>query len=149
MDPFSALGVAANVAQFVQLAGSILGQGWALYNDGSTATNFDAALVTKDLSIIAKQLHSRSRLGQIQQSLSEEEQSSFQNLLGRCEDLSRELIVLLHGLSVDAPGRKWQSFYQAMRTLGKKERLEELQKRLDRIRDQMNAHMLFILGYVA
>lgn len=146
MDPVSALGLAANIAQFVQFAGSLLGQGWALYKDGETASHQDVTLVTRDLQTIAQKLavnHSLAHGG----AASWGDEQSLDKLCKRCEELSEELLSIVKSLSVSGPGQKWQSFRQAMRTAGKKSKLETLEKSLNDLRDQMNSHMLLILGY--
>ena len=129
MDPIAALGIAANVAQFVQFAGALMGQGWALYKDGNITTDLDLALVISDLHDISRQIATSTFPSGNERSLSKEE-NSLKKLCERSTELSTELLLVLNDLSVGSPGQKWQSLRQAIRPWESEENLTPLRGHL-------------------
>jgi hypothetical protein len=143
LDPLIAIGLVANVLQFVQFTGSLLQQTWALYK-GRPPPTFDLEIATRDLNRINTNFKSSSSI-KGQRDLSEDDRS-LQELCSRCEQLSVELLSLLQGLQVSSPGRKWESFSKAIQAQRKQSKLEDIKNSLDIVREQMNTHLLMRLG---
>lgn len=56
--------------------------------------------------------------------------------------MSNELLSVLQSLKVRGDHRIWESFHQALRSEWKKDDIEELQRRLDRISNQLSTRVL-------
>lgn len=63
-------------------------------------------------------------------------------------EVGNELTRTLEKLKVK-DGGKWKSIYQALRTLLKKDKLEELNQRLRNLREDMMLHFVAIIRYCA
>ena len=58
MDPFSALGLASNVVQFMEFGTKLISASLELYNskDGTSSPNSELGIITKDLTGICSGL---------------------------------------------------------------------------------------------
>ena len=58
MDPLTALGLAANIVQFVDFTSKLLSEAHERYKSGSTADHNDINLLTSDLETLAEDIRS-------------------------------------------------------------------------------------------
>ena len=72
---------------------------------------------------------------------------ALKELAKTCSQLAQELLTVLEGLKVKSSGslRTWHAIRQAVRTVCKKETIKSMQERLDRIRTQLNSHLLAVV----
>jgi hypothetical protein len=69
-------------------------------------------------------------------------------LAARCKELADELLDILEDLKVMVPHRRWESCQQAFRSMVKRERIRDMEKRLEQIRAQLNIQLAAMMEYV-
>jgi hypothetical protein len=138
MDPITAVGLAGTVIQLVDFSIKIVSKSSELYLSGSDGTveNQSIEEATKDLTKLNDQVKSSS-VGD----------SDLQKLCKACGDAADELLVALSKVKVNGNGRAWQSFRKALRSIWSKEKIQELEKRLARFRDELNLRLTAGLRY--
>ncbi|CAO2649639.1 Nn.00g070240.m01.CDS01 [Neocucurbitaria sp. VM-36] len=140
MEPLTALGAASNVIQLVDFSTRLLSRGHKLYNSADGRIEEHAVL-----------------------------DNAAQNLSELCSDLSNSIVTYKHGSTADKqlialqeesvavtqrlrealaaarlkPGhRKWQSIYQAVRSVYSDQEISKLATQLDNIRKQIDTVLL-------
>jgi hypothetical protein len=143
LDPFSALGLASNIVQFIDFGSKLLSTGRELRNsaDGVLEANIELEVITKDLVSIDEQLMRSSGL----LTLRTEGERALQTLAASCRKDAERLLSILDKFKVSSPSSKWKSLGKGIRILWKKDEVDELLARLDRARSQLNTHLLAIL----
>lgn len=141
MDPLSALGLASNIIQFVDFTSKLISAAHELYVSptGARLEYLELGLLAKNLQQLAQQA------GSLQSSDSENlsgEEKTLQGLSKQCRAVSDELLSVIETLRVKGDHKTWKSFYQALQSVMKKRDIEALQKRLDRIGQQMGIQVL-------
>ncbi|PVI03076.1 hypothetical protein DM02DRAFT_698828, partial [Periconia macrospinosa] len=157
VDPFSALSLAGNIVQFLDFGQKLLSKGKEIYKsaEGTTTTHIELELIYDDLWAVSDKLAARAppspanyssdNLTDYRLSIVDDQISQ---LATSCQTLAQELLSIVRELRVD-PGskhRKWESFRQAMKSLGKKSQIEALQQRLNAFRDEMTIRLVAVLG---
>ncbi len=130
MDPVAALGLAGNIVQFVDFSCKVLCDAKSLYGSstGASAENDVLEAIGSDLVNLSHALIAPSAPGTVPESL--------RSLASRCKDVATELLGTLDKIKVRGPHQKWKSFVQALRSVWEKERIEELVKRMERLRNE-------------
>jgi hypothetical protein len=78
LDPFTALSLAGNIIQFVDLGRSILVKSLEIYRSGSTEASRQLEIVTKDLKALTREIDKEASQCPISDgSLSTEDQVSY------------------------------------------------------------------------
>lgn len=70
------------------------------------------------------------------------EEEALQDLSKQCRVVSDKLLSILERLKVKGNHKRWKTFYQALQSVLKKRDIEALQRRLDRIGQQMGTQIL-------
>jgi hypothetical protein len=143
MDPLSGLGIAAAVVQFVQFGGSIVSKSREIYKQGSLLDHAECKIATDRLAELT---------GRVKESVDELEalgqlSPDSRALKVICETsigFSNELGAHLDGLRVNPASklRKWKSFRQAFKSVCSKDRIDDLARRLQATRDELNIHLV-------
>lgn len=141
MDPLSALGLASNIVQFVDYISKLISTTHKLrISPSGTKIEYleleNIALNIQHLSHLASQEESP------RSSILSKNDKTLRDLSSQCHEVSNELLSVLKSLEVKGKGERWESFYQALRSEWKKERIQELQLRLDRISSQLGTRVL-------
>ncbi|KAE8453239.1 hypothetical protein EG329_011306 [Mollisiaceae sp. DMI_Dod_QoI] len=142
MDPLTAVGLASNILQFVSFASDLFSGTQKLYgsNAGATAEHVELESLTRNLRKLAENAKLPETYESIHLSKDEE---TLKNLSEQCMEVSNELLSVLDGLKVKGDDhRVWASFSQALKSIWKKEEIDSLRNRLDRIGAQLSAHIL-------
>ena len=79
--------------------------------------------------------------------ISRDEQKPLK-LASSCKDLADEFLVTLERLKVQGHHRKWKSFVQALKSVGKEKAIQDYRKRLDEFRSQLTVRLVAILTWV-
>ena len=139
MDPVAALGLAGNIVQFVDFSYKVLQDTKSLYGSstGASAENDIIETICNDLINLNNALTAPSEPGAIP--------DSMRTLASNCKDVAAELLQLLDKVKVHGPNRKWRSFVQALRSVWKKEQIEELVRRMERLRNETQFHLQIML----
>jgi hypothetical protein len=141
MDPFSAVGFAANIVQFLDFSCKLFSGANAIYRSAS-----GAAPGVTEATTIARTLHDlSSRL--IAQTTTAGQHGSqgsrgpvntlLNELAAGCRAASAELLSALDGLHARTADSKWSSFKAALRTVMKSDQIDNLEHRLEQYRRQI------------
>jgi hypothetical protein len=138
MDPISALSVAGTVVQLVDFSIKIVSKSSELYRLGSDGPveNQSIDKATEDLTKLNNKLKDSSV-----------SDPDLQELCKSCGCAADELLVALSKIKVDGKGRAWQSFRKAFRSIWSKEKIQELENRMARFRDELNLRLTAGLRY--
>jgi len=149
MEPFSALALAGNIAQFVDFGCRILKTGYESYRDisGASEENVEIEKLTEGLLEFQKTLlapSSRPTSG-----TDDNNQIALQELATRCCDVADTLLQLLRGLKVEGKGlvRTWNSLRQACRSQWHADDIAKLEKSMDNINEQINSRLIYMVWY--
>ncbi len=122
MDPVAAIGLAGTIVQFVDFSWKLLSETRDLYDSstGVSADNDVLEKISKDLTNLNDALTAPSTAGAIPDRL--------RNLACQCKGAAEELFEVLDKIKIKGSRRKWKSFMQALRSVWKKEQIENLFK---------------------
>ncbi|KAF2183956.1 hypothetical protein K469DRAFT_634657 [Zopfia rhizophila CBS 207.26] len=149
MELLTAIGLAANIVQFVEFGARLLSEANEVYHSTTGLTNEHVEL--QDIAENLKQMV--NRLNTPYHDLSRKSLSSFHpagveinGIASSAKTVADDLIAVIQKLKVnDASKRGWRSFRQALSTLWNKDKIENLQKRLDALRNQLSAHTIIYI----
>lgn len=132
-----AIGLASSIITFIDVAYKIVQGAHEVYvsQDGTTKSNDHTSVVVSDLQRVTADLQAH------QLSSTDQELITLSN---KCNDLSGELLQLLHKFLPKTPG-KWQSFVAACRILRKQKEAASMEASLDRYRQQIAERLLWLL----
>ena len=139
MDPVAALGLAGNIVQFVDFSCKVLQDTKSLYKSttGASADNDVLEVICRDLIELDNALTAPSAPGTIP--------DSMRSLASMCKQVAAELLAVLDKIRVREPRQKWKSFVQALRSVWKKEQIEELLKHMERLRNETQYRLQLML----
>jgi hypothetical protein len=151
MDPVSGFALAVNVIALVDFVAKLIANSNEVYSsvDGGTAEISELRAVTDELiqlnNDVGKTIRAR------REELSELTESELrQERLGlRCQKVAAELIGVLDKLKVEGSHARWNSIRHAILTLWNKDKIENLEQRLDRCRQELVATTLSSLRYLS
>lgn len=139
MDPFSALGLASNVIQFVDFA-------WTLISETRRIVKSEDGLKGdyRVLEVVVADVE------QYTKAISPVPSSSPQlkMLAKECSSISAELLGALNAMKLSGSRTHWTSFLAALRQVWKQNKIEKLSNRLFKAQSQVASHMQFIMMYV-
>lgn len=144
LDPFTSLGVASGVVQFVDLALELLKNSKDIYQSskGVTKENENLEAVCADLRVLSQKLCCPSTSGDGALGHGGE---ALQKLARDCANTADELISVLQSLSTKGhPQKKLNTFYHALRCVWSKSKVKDLELRLDRYRNQLAIRLVAI-----
>lgn len=128
-----ALGLAANVLQFIEFTVELCGR----IRDYSTASGMPRKLAVEadrlsDLLIVLRSLSKSSRNDTLEQSV-----------ITRCQAQAEDLALLLDSLKGSPKGqdRLWSNAKKALRSLSRTQKIEELQHVLDILLSTLSIHL--------
>lgn len=149
LDPFTSLGVAAAIVQFVDFGSKLVVEGYGAYKsaEGAPQEVIDTQKLAKDLESLCEQLATLPPADAIRYSQNE---TQLQSVARKCQELAKDLFNLLDALKIDTKGliRRWDAVRQAVKRVWKRGKIEKLQKELGNVRAQVNTHLLATIQYV-
>ncbi len=139
MDPTAAIGLAANVVQFVDFSWKLFRDTKDLYESstGASADHDILELIITDLAAFNDKLTAPTAPGAIP--------DEMRNLASQCIYVIAELRDILNKIRVQGPRKKWKSFVQALRSIWKKDQIDNLVKRLEALRSEIQFHLQLII----
>ncbi|KAF9881153.1 hypothetical protein CkaCkLH20_01303 [Colletotrichum karsti] len=142
MDPLSALGLASNIISFIDFASNLVKDAANVYQSASglPAEVHDAVIITESLESYMARLSTAT----LKPGLSVHDKA-LASLVQDCQKTCVELQQLVRKIKSKAPGSRTESFRVAWRALRRKGKLEELEKRLDKIQSQILSQLVFML----
>ncbi|KAI1272944.1 hypothetical protein F5Y07DRAFT_279687 [Xylaria sp. FL0933] len=134
MDPLSTIGLLGDVVQFIDFAAKLLAKSRELYNssDGHFIETSELIKISEHTSQLSQNLVNRPN---------STPSNEFATLIEGCHDVSGELLRALGQLKVQGRKSGYKTFRQAFKTIWSKEKIRELEARLDRFRREINLHI--------
>ena len=143
MDPLSALSLASNIVQLVDVGTRVVSSTFELYSPDGIPVNEELESVISDLVKICSALEQpHDRINRTKISKSE-----FQLIpLSRsCKKIGEELLTVLYSLKVQSPHKKWQSFCQALKAVWKEKEIHHYKDRMTNLRSEISLRLIGIL----
>ncbi|KAH0843180.1 hypothetical protein FOPE_07819 [Fonsecaea pedrosoi] len=142
LDPLSAIGLAANIVQFIDFSRRLISDAKEIYHstNGVTAENVELQDVAESLSRLSSTLlnpldHSQAAISQTE--------AEIVKIAAASRVVGDELLAAIQSLTAgDGSHKKWRSFLQALKTLWKKDKIAKLRKRLEDARSNLSVHVL-------
>lgn len=138
MDPFSALGLAANIIQFIDFTASLVSSAHDIYSSatGNSSDNENLEFVSREMKSLCSQLEASQPTF-----LMSPDEKSLRELASQCHSLAEDILDLMLELRSSNPKSKRDSFRTAWRNVRKKKEKKELEDRLDRCRQQLDIQL--------
>lgn len=147
-DPLTALSVAAAVVQFVEFSTKLLSTGVGVYKSvsGVSEVNEEIGRHAENVQSLTNSVIAASVNAPLILSVQEKKIIA---LAKQCQDISRKLLDLLEDLKVKGKGarRVVAAARQSLRSMVHADRIENLQKALDRIRSDVNLGLSIVLRF--
>ncbi|KAK5991720.1 hypothetical protein PT974_07753 [Cladobotryum mycophilum] len=139
MDPFTALGLAGNICQFIDFSYKLVTGATDIYHSTSGAASAvtDAEQTTRALRDLASRLAIQSTSVYDGNSPTVQGKTDLNELALNCRDVADELLSALARLHASSPNRAWSSIKVGIATMMKKEKLDQLEARLEKYRRQI------------
>jgi hypothetical protein len=138
MDPFTAIGLAGNIISFIGYGFKIVSMARDIHSSvtGAASENKDLEFLSdkmRDLTVRLKLKKSTAQMTADELNLNE--------LALECNRLSADLLSLLEKLKARDPRSKRETLGAVWRNIRKKDEKNELEKRLDRCRQQLHLQL--------
>lgn len=145
MDPLTALGIASNIIQFIEFTARFISNATEIYHSssGTTGELQDVSLSTNDLQSLIIRLGTPA----LPKSAPADDET-LAALANNCRKTCAELQDLVQQVKSKVPSSKIESLRATCRALGKKAKLEAIEKKLEGYRSQILSHVLIMLKYV-
>jgi DNA replication protein DnaC len=138
MESLAAVGLAANILQFVHEARHLVSTSREVLGSGTKEEYIE-------LGLISKELRSRSARiilpGNARDVPEGDDGNSLEALAVRCNEIADELLDILDALKLHNDRNKWRSFLQALKTQWNDDKIGALRERLDRVAKAINARL--------
>ncbi|KAL9067262.1 MAG: hypothetical protein Q9157_006872 [Trypethelium eluteriae] len=146
LDPLSALGLAANVIQFIEFGSKLVSKSVEQYNSiaGSAANKQDVELVARHVNRLSEDI-----VGKITaKGTFSRNEDALKQLAQSCAQAASELIGILESLKLETgtkgPKRMMQSLRQAFRSMGQESRIEAFERKLDYFRSELTLNLVML-----
>ncbi|KAK4494230.1 hypothetical protein PRZ48_014528 [Zasmidium cellare] len=147
LDPYSALGAAASIVQFVDVASRLIASGYDAYTSASGAIeeNVQIETTTLELKAFSDNLLAQNRGRSSQDDdLRDQETKNMIKMTERCVALADRLLKVLHDLKVEGTGpmRSLSAVRQAVRAASKSKKIESMEDSLMKVQSLLQSHLL-------
>jgi len=142
LDPLSAISLAGAVVQFVNFSVRLASAGHELYEKGSLANNDAVEQITLDIAHLAEELGAHRPPASKHPS---QDEIALQQLASSCKELAEEMMAVLKTLKVQEPKNGLEVVRKSLRSMRKKGKIQNIEKRLDKIRDELSLRLTAIL----
>lgn len=142
LDPLTALGLASNIVSFIDYGCKLISDGYELYGKGTLGGTEELELVTKDLVRLANDLTTNPSFAS---KPSPTDNGGLQQLAESCKILADQLLRILATLRPSNPRNGLECFRKAIRKARKRGTIENLEKRLEKIQNQLNIRLIAML----
>ncbi|KAF2164987.1 hypothetical protein M409DRAFT_56331 [Zasmidium cellare ATCC 36951] len=147
MDPLSALGAAASIVQFVDVASRLAASGYDAYKSASGAIqeNIEIETTTLELKSFSDNLLKQNQTLELQLHQQQDgDTKAMINMTERCHAVADRLLKVLDDLKVEGTGRMRpvRAGRQAIRAASKSAQIESMESSLTKIQALLHAHLL-------
>jgi len=141
METLAVISLVGNIIQFVDFSGKLISKSVQLCqsSEGALVENIDTETATNHLILLNDKLKDTA---------TSTGDKALQDLCEACLTVARELLDALDKVKVKGKHEKWKSIRKALRSVWSKEYIEELERRLAKLRTELNLHLLVDLRCV-
>lgn len=135
MESIAALSLASNIIQVIDFSSRLVSRGRELYKsaDGSLAEHAVLSDAARNLFELQEELQLSDTSGSHKKLIKLQKES---------EDVVQELAKIMDKAKRKNGNRKWQSIYQALRSVKTDREISNIARRLDKIRKQVDTALL-------
>jgi len=135
METLAIIGLVGNVVQFVNFGGKLLAKSTELYrsSEGALAENINTETATNHLVLLNNKLKDAATATS---------DDALKRLCELCKSTADELLAALNKVKVNDKQNRWKSVRKALRCVWSKEKIRELEGRLERLREELNLHVI-------
>jgi hypothetical protein len=135
MEALAIVGLVGNIIQFVDFGSKLVSKSVELYqsSDGVLMENIDAEVATNHLVILNDKL---------KDSATAAGDGALKDLCVLCGATATELLTVLGKVKIQGKNSKWKSMRKALRSVWSKEEVEELERRLLNLKNELNLHVV-------
>lgn len=140
MEALAIIGLVGNIVQFVDFSGKLISKSTELYrsSEGALAENVDTETTTNHLVLLNSKLRGAATATG---------DRALENLCKSCNTVAEKLLAALDKVKVKGEQRKWKSVRKALQSVWSKEEIGELERRLSKLREELNSHIVVGLRY--
>lgn len=133
MEAVAAIGLAANILQFIDFGTRILSKGKEIYTstDGTLKENITIEAVVNHLKDSLARLQGYTALRSV----------AAQKLQDECGILINEILNALDKVKVKGPPSKWKSLRKALKSVRSKGQIEQWLRQLESLRNEYNTEL--------
>ena len=144
-----ALGLAANIVQFIDFGGKVLSGGLRLYKSGRLGEANDAKIITQSLQRLIEMLNQPLKPSGSANEVTKLSQTEIdlRDLAAHCIDIANELLRAITKLELQGKRGKWDSLRAALKHVLADEKIEKMRQRLDNFRQEIIVHILACFRY--
>ncbi len=151
LDPLSALSLASSIVQFVDFGIKLVSDGYELYDRGSLENNDEIEQATRDLTQLTENLATPSQNFAEQSGTAirppSKDERRLQDVAEACKELGDQLLLVLEELKPRERQNGLESFRKVLRGFRKKGKVQDIEKRLKKLQDQLALHLIAIMKY--
>jgi hypothetical protein len=139
MEPLTAIGLAANIIQFVDLGHKILANAKEIWDSSSGLTRDDQR--TTDMATEMSMLS--SKLETLRNEPGDADNEALFKVASECRKLSNEVLELLKKSSAKTPGSKREALQSSVRRKRYTPKLRELERKLQECLSHLHLHLAY------
>ncbi|KAF2730953.1 hypothetical protein EJ04DRAFT_579444 [Polyplosphaeria fusca] len=144
MDPLSALGIASNIIQIVDFSSRIISRGHEIYTSADGQVK-DHAILDDAAKNLAELYRDLQVYGKTDSHKATNADKQLVTLRKECESIVKSLRQALSKARLKSSSRKWQSIYQALRSVWNEKEISALATQLENVRRQIDTALLVSL----
>ncbi|KAI4859835.1 hypothetical protein F4820DRAFT_438659 [Hypoxylon rubiginosum] len=142
LEVLAAVSLAGNIVQFTESIKNIISTGKRLSQHGDTQRRIELEVIAQEIQKLASDVTVQC---QVDTTKLADDGGSIRVLSAMCKDVAGELLEVLERLKIKAEKgtskRFLETFYIALQTEWRKEKIDELLDRLDRIQNNIQIHV--------
>ncbi|KAE8447855.1 hypothetical protein EG329_010084 [Mollisiaceae sp. DMI_Dod_QoI] len=150
LDPLTALSLASSIVQFVDFGIKLVSDGYELYARGSLKSNDEVEQATRDLTQLTQNLaipsQSFAERSGTATRLPSKDERRLQEIAEACKELGDQLLLTLEELKPRESQNGLESFRKTLRGVKKRGKVQDIEKRLKKMQDQLALHLLAIMN---
>ena len=143
MEPLAIIGLVGNIVQFVDFSSKLISKSIELYRsaDGTLIENTAVEAATAHLLILNDKLHNAAKKAG---------NGELKSLCEKCKLVGDELLATLKKVTADKNrGQVWTSIRKAIRSIWSREKIEDLERQLAAIRQELGLYAITDLRCVS
>lgn len=147
LDPLTVLSVTGAIVQFIDFSSKLLTKSHEIYESASGASidNTQLECIAKDLEGLTARLKTSPSKQSLGTPISKSDPTLLK-LVDQCASVAAELLKALSELKVRrTTNTRWESFRKALKSVWKKEEVDNINTRLRNIREELHLHVLVTL----